>query len=86
MTRAALRPFIIEAERDVGFDQGLYDIRDQLHDLTVDLARRVADDDGSCLYLLRALNHITEAHRRFIEGVTALIDRRAAELAYGGDE
>lgn len=83
MTAAALRPFVIQAEREVGIDGGLYDVRDRLHDLILETARRTADNRGECLYLMHALNHLTEAHSRFGEAVEALLDARAAELCWG---
>lgn len=83
MTAAALRPFVIQAEREVGIDGGLYDVRDRLYYLILETARRVVDNDGESLALMQALNHLTEAHSRFGEAVEALLDARAAELFWG---
>ena len=72
-------PYVAQAEEEL---EHVQELGDQLHSLVVETAGRVAADDGASLNLLRALNDLTTAERKLWRAAHALIDERAAELAF----
>ena len=77
MTARHHEPYMPQAEKEV---DSVAELASQIHDLLIETAAKVADDDGESRGLLLALGELSTAERQMWEARQHLADHRALEL------